>query len=222
VEPEIGSLGNAGLLGWQGEEKRARRIADANKPDLPPRLCHFVQPKRVFRDITSAVISDLDRIAEIALNALRAEVYLLCARRRFSRRHQQSSEQNDKTCEAIFPVHRLASSLCPNEARGFLATLAAAYQETAGSQSGTQANQFSELAVSRPTSAMERRLSMAPRQVLRLEARRFPTTHSVAATAPSGSRFRESDLLRKLFETVAARCTKERLIGREAFAVDGG
>jgi transposase len=33
-------------------------------------------------------------------------------------------------------------------------------------------------------------------------------------------RFRESDLLRKLFETVVARCMKERLVGGEAFAVD--
>ncbi len=33
-------------------------------------------------------------------------------------------------------------------------------------------------------------------------------------------RFREIDLLRKLFETVVARCMKERLVGGEAFAVD--
>jgi hypothetical protein len=33
-------------------------------------------------------------------------------------------------------------------------------------------------------------------------------------------RFRESDLLRKLFETVIARCTKEGIVGGEAFAVD--
>jgi transposase len=33
-------------------------------------------------------------------------------------------------------------------------------------------------------------------------------------------RFRESDLLRKLFETVVARCLREGLIGGEAFAVD--
>ena len=33
-------------------------------------------------------------------------------------------------------------------------------------------------------------------------------------------RFRESDLLRKLFETVVARCMTERLVGGEAFAVD--
>jgi transposase len=33
-------------------------------------------------------------------------------------------------------------------------------------------------------------------------------------------RFRESDLLRKLFETVVARCVKERIAGGEAFAVD--
>jgi hypothetical protein len=33
-------------------------------------------------------------------------------------------------------------------------------------------------------------------------------------------RFRESNLLRELFETVVARCMKERLVGGEAFAVD--
>jgi transposase len=33
-------------------------------------------------------------------------------------------------------------------------------------------------------------------------------------------RFRDSDLLRKLFQTVVARCRKERLVGGEAFAVD--
>src|SRR6202041_2750852 len=33
-------------------------------------------------------------------------------------------------------------------------------------------------------------------------------------------RFRESDLLRKLFETVVARCMKERIVGGESFAVD--
>jgi transposase len=33
-------------------------------------------------------------------------------------------------------------------------------------------------------------------------------------------RFRDSDLLRKLFETVVARCIKERVVGSEAFAVD--
>jgi transposase len=33
-------------------------------------------------------------------------------------------------------------------------------------------------------------------------------------------RFRESDLTRKLFESVVARCMKERIVGGEAFAVD--
>ena len=33
-------------------------------------------------------------------------------------------------------------------------------------------------------------------------------------------RFRESDLLRKLFETVVALCMKEGIVGGEAFAVD--
>src|ERR1700688_3969176 len=33
-------------------------------------------------------------------------------------------------------------------------------------------------------------------------------------------RFRDSDLLRVLFETVVARCMKEGIVGREGFAVD--
>jgi hypothetical protein len=33
-------------------------------------------------------------------------------------------------------------------------------------------------------------------------------------------RFRESDFLRKLFETAVARCMKERLVGGAAFAAD--
>jgi transposase len=33
-------------------------------------------------------------------------------------------------------------------------------------------------------------------------------------------RFRESDLLRKLFETVVGRCMKEGIVGRRALAVD--
>jgi len=33
-------------------------------------------------------------------------------------------------------------------------------------------------------------------------------------------RFRESDLLRRLFETVLQRCIDERLVGGEGFAVD--
>jgi transposase len=33
-------------------------------------------------------------------------------------------------------------------------------------------------------------------------------------------RFRESDLLRRLLESVVGRCMKEGLVGREAFAVD--
>ena len=41
--------------------------------------------------------------------------------------------------------------------------------------------------------------------------RRFPRTVTV---------FRESDLLRKLFETVVARCIKEKIVGGEAFGVD--
>ncbi|SFM90249.1 Transposase domain [Methylobacterium pseudosasicola] len=35
-------------------------------------------------------------------------------------------------------------------------------------------------------------------------------------------RFRDSDLLRRLFETMRARCIAEGLVGGEGFAVDGG
>src|ERR1700754_2534477 len=43
--------------------------------------------------------------------------------------------------------------------------------------------------------------------------------HSTFSKTRHG-RFRESDLLRKLFETVVARCMKEGIVGGEAFAVD--
>ena len=43
--------------------------------------------------------------------------------------------------------------------------------------------------------------------------------HSTSSKNRHG-RFRESDLLRKLFETVVARCMKEQIVGGEAFAVD--
>jgi hypothetical protein len=36
----------------------------------------------------------------------------------------------------------------------------------------------------------------------------------------SRAQFRESELLRKLFKTVVARCIKEKIVGREAFTVD--
>jgi transposase len=43
--------------------------------------------------------------------------------------------------------------------------------------------------------------------------------HSTGSKNRHG-RFRESDLLRKLFETVVERCIKEAIVGGEAFAVD--
>src|ERR1700727_3591166 len=43
--------------------------------------------------------------------------------------------------------------------------------------------------------------------------------HSTFSKTRHG-RFRESDLLRKLFETVVGRCMKEGIVGGEAFAVD--
>ena len=55
--------------------------------------------------------------------------------------------------------------------------------------------------------------------VLSLGARRGrPRSFDVLQEPPRS--FRESDLLRKLFETVVARCMKEGIVGGQAFAVD--
>jgi hypothetical protein len=112
VEPEIGSLGNASLLRRQRQEKSARRIADACEPDPLSCVLHRVEPKSVFGDITSAVVSDFDRIAELALHALRVRANLACLRLALNGRHKQSCEQDAQHGKAIFlptssaPVHR--------------------------------------------------------------------------------------------------------------------
>jgi transposase len=62
-------------------------------------------------------------------------------------------------------------------------------------------------------------LNLAYRWFCRLGLDGEVPDHSTFAKNRHG-RFRESDLLRKLFETVVARCIKERLVGGEAFAVD--
>jgi transposase len=62
-------------------------------------------------------------------------------------------------------------------------------------------------------------LNLAYRWFCRLGLDAEVPDHSTFSKNRHG-RFRESDLLRKLFETVVARCMRERLIGGEAFAVD--
>src|SRR5580704_13916595 len=62
-------------------------------------------------------------------------------------------------------------------------------------------------------------LNLAHRWFCRLGLDGEVPDHSTFSKNRHG-RFRESDLLRKLFETVVARCMKERLVGGEAFAVD--
>jgi transposase len=62
-------------------------------------------------------------------------------------------------------------------------------------------------------------LNLAYRWFCRLGLEGEVPDHSTFSKNRHG-RFRESDLLRKLFETVVARCMKERLVGGEAFAVD--
>jgi transposase len=62
-------------------------------------------------------------------------------------------------------------------------------------------------------------LNLAYRWFCRLGLEGDVPDHSTFSKNRHG-RFRESDLLRKLFETVVARCMKERLVGGEAFAVD--
>ena len=55
--------------------------------------------------------------------------------------------------------------------------------------------------------------------VLSVGARWRLPDHSTFSKNRHG-RFRESDLLRKLFETVVTRCMTEGIVGGEAFAVD--
>jgi transposase len=62
-------------------------------------------------------------------------------------------------------------------------------------------------------------LNLAYRWFCRLGLDSGVPNHSTASKNRHG-RFRESDLLRKLFETVVARCIKERIVGGEAFVVD--
>jgi transposase len=62
-------------------------------------------------------------------------------------------------------------------------------------------------------------LNLAYRWFCRLGLDSEVPDHSTFSKNRHG-RFRESDLLRKLFETVAARCMKEGIVGAEAFAVD--
>src|SRR6516225_6630080 len=62
-------------------------------------------------------------------------------------------------------------------------------------------------------------LNLAYRWFCRLGLEGDVPDHSTFSKNRHG-RFRESDLFRKLFETVVARCIKERIVGGEAFAVD--
>src|SRR6201998_1250132 len=62
-------------------------------------------------------------------------------------------------------------------------------------------------------------LNLAYRWFCRLGLDGAVPDHSTFSKNRHG-RFRESDLLRCLFETVVARCIKERIVGGEAFAVD--
>ena len=65
----------------------------------------------------------------------------------------------------------------------------------------------------------EAHLNLAYRWFCRLGLDGDVPDHSTFSKNRHG-RFRESDLLRKLFETVVARCMKEGIVGGEAFAVD--
>src|ERR1700757_3416230 len=62
-------------------------------------------------------------------------------------------------------------------------------------------------------------LNLAYRWFCRLGLDGDVPDHSTFSKNPHG-RFRESDLLRRLFETVVARCMKEGIVGGDAFAVD--
>jgi transposase len=72
---------------------------------------------------------------------------------------------------------------------------------------------------SEPRLCEEVHLNLAYRWFCRLGLDADVPDHSTFSKNRHG-RFRESDLLRKLFETVVARCMKEGIVGGEAFAVD--
>ena len=60
-----------------------------------------------------------------------------------------------------------------------------------------------------------------PRISLVLPARaRWPVPNHSTFSKNRHGRFRESDLFRRVFETVLRRCIRERLVGGEGFAVD--
>src|SRR5664279_5352963 len=63
-------------------------------------------------------------------------------------------------------------------------------------------------------------LNLAYRWFCRLGLDSAVPDHSTFSKNRHG-RFRDSDLLRQLFETVLARCIEEGLVGGEGFAVDG-
>src|SRR4029453_13297095 len=63
-------------------------------------------------------------------------------------------------------------------------------------------------------------LNLAYRWFCRLGLEGQVPDHSTFSKNRHG-RFRESDLLRRLFETVLSRCVEEGLVGGEGFAVDG-
>jgi transposase len=63
-------------------------------------------------------------------------------------------------------------------------------------------------------------LNLAYRWFCRLGLEGNVPDHSTFSKNRHG-RFRDSDLLRQLFETVVARCISEGLVGKEGFAVDG-
>ena len=63
-------------------------------------------------------------------------------------------------------------------------------------------------------------LNLAYRWFCRLDLEGQVPDHSTFSKNRHG-RFRESDLLRRLFETVLSRCIEEGLVGGEGFAVDG-
>ena len=103
------------------------------------------------------------------------------------------------------------------------------------SKSNSATIETSEVSLNRPMKLMivgycfgirsERRLcdevhlNLAYRWFCRLGLDGDVPDHSTFSKNRHG-RFRESDLLRKLFETVVACCMKEGIVGGEAFAVD--
>ena len=67
VKPEIRPFRDAGLLGREGKEECASRIAPAHERDALLLFQHLVQPQRIVRDEAAIIVPDFDGRLDLVL-----------------------------------------------------------------------------------------------------------------------------------------------------------